>query len=77
MFNDLGNEMKSDVGHDRLLRFRQIVPALIPVSASTFWRMVKRGQFPQPFYLSPRIAVWRLSEVQAAIQQQGAGDDTK
>jgi hypothetical protein len=46
------------------LRLRQIignpkaeppVPAIIPVSKSTWWDGVKSGRFPQPIKLGPRI----------------------
>ena len=34
---------------------------------STFWRDVKRGRAPQPFYVSPRAPRWRLSEIVASV----------
>lgn len=34
---------------------------------STFWRDVKRGRAPQPFYVSPRSPRWRLSEIVASV----------
>jgi prophage regulatory protein len=48
------------------LRLRQIIgctktispiPALIPVSKSTWWAGVKTGRFPKPIKLGPRITV--------------------
>lgn len=34
---------------------------------STFWRDVKRGILPAPYYVTPRSPRWRLSELQAVI----------
>ena len=34
---------------------------------STFWRDVRRGLLPAPFYVLPRMPRWRMSELQAAV----------
>ncbi len=34
---------------------------------STFWRDVKRGRVPKPYYVSPRAPRWRLSEIIASV----------
>ena len=34
------------------------VPALIPVSRSTWWAGVKSGRYPRPVKLGPRITAW-------------------
>lgn len=44
-----------------------IVPALIPVSKSTWWAGVKDGRFPQPKKLSKRITVWRIQDIKELI----------
>ena len=49
---------------DRLLRKWQIIPALIPVSSSTFDRWVRAGRFPSGTLVSPRVRVWPLEEIQ-------------
>jgi predicted DNA-binding transcriptional regulator AlpA len=36
---------------------------------STFWRDVKRGLLPAPYYVTPRCPRWRRSELQAAVCQ--------
>lgn len=44
------------------------IPALIPVSKSTWWAGVKSGRFPQPTkVLGPRITVWRVEDIRALI----------
>ncbi len=35
---------------------------------STFWRDVKAGLLPRPFYVTPRSPRWRLSELRAAVE---------
>lgn len=35
---------------------------------STFWRDVKRGTLPAPYYVTPRAPRWRLSELRAAVE---------
>lgn len=52
------------------LREKQ-VRKLIPVAHSTLWAWVRSGKFPPPLKLSDRITVWRNSDVQAFIKQNG------
>ncbi len=35
---------------------------------STFWRDVKRGTLPAPYYVTPRCPRWRLSELRAVVE---------
>ena len=37
------------------------------VAVSTWWKWVKLGRFPAPFYPLPRCPRWRLSAVRAAL----------
>jgi predicted DNA-binding transcriptional regulator AlpA len=34
---------------------------------STFWRDVKRGTLPSPYYVTPRAPRWRASELRAVV----------
>ncbi len=44
-------------------------PALIPVSASTWWTGVKSGRYPQPSRaLGLRITAWRVEDIRALIE---------
>ena len=47
------------------------IPAVIPVSKSTWWSGVKDGRFPKPVKLSARITVWRVEDVRALIDPEG------
>ena len=46
------------------------VPAIIPVSKSTWWQGVKDGRYPQPVRsLGQRITVWRAEDIRALIER--------
>ena len=58
------------------LRLSQIVgdsereiPAIIPVSKSTWWAGVKSGRFPKPVKLSERCTAWRICDVLALLDK--------
>lgn len=45
------------------------IPALIPISKSSWWAGVKSGRFPQPTkVLGPRITAWRVEDIRALIE---------
>lgn len=39
------------------------IPALFPVSKSTWWQGVKEGRFPQSVKLGPRTTAWRVEDI--------------
>ena len=43
------------------------IPAIFPVSRSTWWAGVKSGRYPQPVKLSMRCTAWRVSDIRALI----------
>jgi prophage regulatory protein len=43
------------------------IPAIIPISKSTWWAGVKSGLYPRPVKLGPRITVWRVEDVRKLI----------
>ncbi len=48
------------------------VPAIIPVSKSTWWAGVKTGRYPQPVRtLGPRITAWRVEDIRDLISKFG------
>lgn len=59
------------------VRLRQIIgdrkanppiPAVIPVSRSSWWAGVKSGRFPRPVKpFGPRTSVWRVGDIRALI----------
>lgn len=63
---------------DKFLRLPQIlgdakakppIPALVPVCKTAWYAGIKNGIYPQGIKLSPRVCVWRESEIQALINQ--------
>ena len=44
------------------------IPALIPVSRSTWWAGVKAGRFPKSVKLGPRTTAWRVEDIRALIE---------
>lgn len=53
------------------VRQRQIIPALLPISSATFWRMVKANKFPKPTALGPNISAWQVKVVREWIRARG------
>ncbi|MBI5557213.1 MAG: AlpA family phage regulatory protein [Deltaproteobacteria bacterium] len=47
------------------------IPAIIPVSKSTWWAGVKAGRYPQSVKLSERCTAWRVEDIRALIEQVG------
>ncbi len=45
------------------------IPPIIPVSKSTWWSGVKKGRYPKPVKLGPRITAWRVEDIRSLIQQ--------
>ncbi|MEN6332036.1 MAG: AlpA family phage regulatory protein [Smithella sp.] len=61
-----------DLPETGYLRLQQIIgnkksvppiPAIIPLSKSTWWKGVKDGLFPKPVKLSTRCTAWRVSDI--------------
>ena len=40
------------------------VMKITAIARSTIWLWVKEGKFPQPIKLSPRVTVWKESDIQ-------------
>ena len=69
--------MKNTLPETGFLRLPQIVgnkktdppiPAIIPVSKSTWWQGVKTGRYPQPVKLGERCTAWRVEDIRALIE---------
>lgn len=44
------------------------IPAIIPVSKSTWWAGVQSGRFPRPVKLGPRTTAWRVEDIRDLIE---------
>ncbi len=47
------------------------IPALIPVSKSSWWNGVKSGKYPASVKLSERTTAWRVEDILALIASLG------
>ena len=43
------------------------IPAVVPVSKSSWWEGCKTGRYPKPVKLGPRTTAWRVSDIRALI----------
>ena len=44
------------------------VPAIIPISKSSWWKGVKDGRFPAAVKLGPRTTCWRVDDIRELIE---------
>jgi prophage regulatory protein len=75
---DMSMHMLPELGYLRLSQIvgraarkgQQAIPAIIPVSRSTWWAGVKSGRYPQPTrMLGARITAWRVEDIRALLEQ--------
>ena len=45
------------------------IPAVIPVSKSSWWAGCKSGRYPKPIRLGSRTTAWRVEDILKLIQQ--------
>ena len=50
------------------------IPALIPVSKTTWWDGVKTGRYPKPVKLSARTTAWRVEDIRKLIEDPENAD---
>jgi predicted DNA-binding transcriptional regulator AlpA len=49
------------------------IPAIIPVSRSTWWAKVASGEFPQPVRIGKRCVAWKASDIAALVESLSKG----
>lgn len=45
------------------------LPALIPISRSSWWAGVRTGRYPKPVKLGPRTTAWKIEHIRALIER--------
>jgi prophage regulatory protein len=60
-----------EAGARRMLSERRLLE-ILPVGHTTLWRMVKKGQFPKPTFVSPNRCFW-FEDVVLAWQNEIEG----
>lgn len=56
---------------DSLLRVEPHITQRMGISRSGWWKGVKEGKFPPGIKLSPRVTVWKSSDIDALIASLG------
>jgi predicted DNA-binding transcriptional regulator AlpA len=49
------------------------IPAIIPVSKSSWWQGVKDGRYPQSVKLGPRTTAWRIEDIRTLMEAMDKG----
>ena len=44
------------------------IPAVIPVSKSTWWAGVASGRYPKAVKISPRCTAWKVEDIRKLIE---------
>jgi prophage regulatory protein len=44
------------------------IPAIIPVSKSSWWSGIANGRYPKSVKLGPRTTAWRVSDIRALVE---------
>lgn len=57
-----------DLPDDALVRLRQFVPAVVPVSNATWYRMMKDGRAPAAVHPSPGVSAWHVGTLRQWIR---------
>jgi prophage regulatory protein len=45
------------------------IPAIIPVSKSSWWAGIANGRYPKSVKLGPRTTAWRVSDIRALVER--------
>lgn len=45
------------------------VPAIIPVSRSSWWAGIKLGRFPKAVKLGPHMTAWRVEDIRDLVDR--------
>ncbi len=61
-----GNAILPETGFLRLPEVLRIYP----VSKSTWWDLIRKGQAPKPVKLSRRCAAWKVADIRALIESR-------
>ncbi len=43
------------------------IPAIIPISKSSWWAGVKAGRYPQSVKIGPRTTAWKVGDIRKLI----------
>jgi prophage regulatory protein len=66
------NPLPAELPASGYVRISQLVPGILPFSAATLWRMVKKKTFPAPVKLSANITAWKAEDVRRWLESREA-----
>jgi prophage regulatory protein len=71
----MGSHLLPEAGFVRLHQIvgdkSKKIPAIIPVSRSSWWAGVKTGKYPKPVKLGERTTAWRVEDIRNLINSMG------
>ena len=47
----------------RKLSYKPATKGILNIAESTFWKMIRRGDFPEPTYLTASMPTWAESQI--------------
>lgn len=60
-------------GKKRVIKAKPAKKGFLPLGESTIWEKVRRGEFPEPIRLSPRLTVWKINDITAWLDSKFQG----
>jgi predicted DNA-binding transcriptional regulator AlpA len=57
-------------GRRRKLSYKPDSKGLLNIAESTFWKMIRRGDFPKPTYLTASMPTWTESQINLWLEQK-------
>lgn len=57
-------------GRRRRLSHKPASTGLLNIAESTFWKMIRRGDFPEPTYLTASMPTWKESQIKQWLEQK-------
>jgi predicted DNA-binding transcriptional regulator AlpA len=53
------------------------IPALIPVSKSTWWYGCASGRYPKPYQISVKCTAWKVEDIRALIARLASAREAR
>lgn len=57
-------------GRRRKISYKPAAKGLLNIAESTFWKMIRRGDFPEPTYLTDSMPTWTEAQINQWLQSK-------
>ena len=57
-------------GRRRKISYKPATKGLLNIAESTFWKMIRRGDFPEPTYLTSSMPTWSEAQINRWLQSK-------